>query len=441
MKLTVPPIAIADDEGFTDKNDIFKREDFGKRIANLVENSGGDLVLALDAQWGEGKTTFIKQWQGYIGYHRDNKIDSIYFDAFANDYQKDPFLALTTELYEQAITRDKKFEKKFIQIATAVTKSLVRGAVKIGLSTATGGIVSGTALEPTGNDLSQLVSDQVDTIVADRLKNSAQDKRAIENFRDFLKELVNNKPLVFIIDELDRCRPDFALELIEQIKHLFSVPGLTFLLVVNRAQLEEMIKAKYGSGINGAVYLQKFVSIWLALPRRSDDVHDDVTSYVDFCIKAMWIEGEPLDHDGLKVIKDLVRLHQTSNRGIERILTNFAIISNAKPNKHYLAFHFCIGLICFIRSEFPELLTLIKKSHISAEDLFAKLFPVRFDTNQYQSLKDVGILLEILVANVQDRPGLIGRHKAVVDNYGSSSLFKVDILNQVINYFSHISVD
>jgi len=64
MKLTVPKVEIAEDEGFSPEVDIFSRKDFGERLANLVEKSQGNLVIALDAKWGEGKSTFIQMWRG-----------------------------------------------------------------------------------------------------------------------------------------------------------------------------------------------------------------------------------------------------------------------------------------------------------------------------------------------------------------------------------------
>ena len=110
MKLTIPPIEIDEKEGFNPDKDIFLRKEFGERLVNLIAQSKGELVLAIDAQWGEGKSTFIKMWKGYILHQREPKIRSIYFDAFANDYQKDPFLALAAEIYE--LFEDEQGEKR-----------------------------------------------------------------------------------------------------------------------------------------------------------------------------------------------------------------------------------------------------------------------------------------------------------------------------------------
>src|SRR3954466_1508030 len=95
----------------------------------------------------------------------------------------------------------------------------------------------------------------------------------IEAFRNALSDLpkllnVDNnqtKPLILIIDELDRCRPNFSLQLLERIKHFFSVPNVHFVLGTNLTQLENSIAALYGNGIDTPVYLQKFVHLTLFL--------------------------------------------------------------------------------------------------------------------------------------------------------------------------------
>lgn len=71
---------------------------------------------------------------------------------------------------------------------------------------------------------------------------------------------------MIIIDELDRARPDYSLELLEKIKHLFSVKGMVFLLVMNREQFEKGIAYKYGD-INTGLYLNKFIHYWFSLPK------------------------------------------------------------------------------------------------------------------------------------------------------------------------------
>ncbi len=90
MRLTVPPLEISEEDGVS-KEDIFKRKQFGERLSNLIQNTEENLVIALHAPWGEGKSTFIKMWCGHLK-NKNNGIHTIYFDAFENDHQSSPFL-------------------------------------------------------------------------------------------------------------------------------------------------------------------------------------------------------------------------------------------------------------------------------------------------------------------------------------------------------------
>ena len=69
-----------------------------------------------------------------------------------------------------------------------------------------------------------------------------------------------------MIDELDRCRPSYAIELLESAKHIFSVDGVVFALSTNRQQLEASIKGVYGDSFSATDYLERFFDISFRLP-------------------------------------------------------------------------------------------------------------------------------------------------------------------------------
>lgn len=375
MKLVLPDLPITESTGFEPEVDIFKRAEFGKRLANLIENAGGNPVIALDAGWGQGKSTFIKMWRGYLEHHRDKKIRTIYFDAFENDYQKDPFLALASEMY-QLISDDnepKKFE--FKDKAIKAGKSLLRGSLKLGVRTITAGLVDNTMLDAAESELSGLVADQVDELVKDRFEHAQKDKLALKEFKSYLAQFAEEQgkgePIVFIIDELDRCRPDFALELLEQVKHLFSVKGITFLLVTNREQLEQSIKAKYGDN-DPVNYLHKFINVWLALPRAAEKYNDHGYQYLQYAMKAMLAGENQKLGESHNVLLDIVQYYQPSFREIERILAYFAILSNmVSPNSQYVEdIQRIIGLVCYLKVCKPYVLKLAN-GNLSYEQIVA----------------------------------------------------------------------
>ncbi|MEM8676706.1 MAG: P-loop NTPase fold protein [Cyanobacteria bacterium P01_G01_bin.67] len=305
MKLTVPPLEIAPDEGFSADKDIFKRERFGKNLLNIIENINDELVLAIDAPWGEGKTTFIKMWRGMLA---QEEIQSIYFDAFENDYQEDSFLAIAAEIY--SIIDDDQEKSQFKEKTVSALKTLGRVGLRIGIKTVTAGVLDETVFEDTNTikDVSKEASDLVDSYVRKRLENTKQDKQNLKEFKEYLDHLAastsSNQPLVFIIDELDRCKPPFALAILENIKHLYSVKNIVFVLVMNRAQIEESVKCEYASGVDASKYLQKFVHLWATLPKKKDKRKCDAETYLSDCLERMNFTIKTQDQrDGIKTYK------------------------------------------------------------------------------------------------------------------------------------------
>lgn len=440
MKLLLPQLELDQQKGFAADIDIFKRKDFGERLANLIENADDNPVIALDAGWGEGKSTFIHMWRGYIENERSSKLKAIYFDAFKNDYQKDPFLTLASEIY--SLLSDGKAEKKeqFLKKATGAAKSLMRGAIKIGIRATTAGLIDGTAIENVGKDFSSLITDQVDEIISEKLKNVEEDKLALSSFRKYLadmaQELSQGKPIVFIIDELDRCRPDFALELLEQIKHLFSVKGITFLLITNRAQLEESIRCKYGVGVNARNYLHKFVSLWLNLPKGQIHSQDYRDVFIDYALHKMMDENERLPlTETIDLIKEIAQFYDLSLREIERTLTYFAVIHNMTVSKNYNeTYQNFIALICFIGANKPSLLTKIHK--ITYDDFILELGFEKIDNSSQQTLIHyLKSYIKFDLSNEQVRTQMIENKEIYRPSYGRTTSGDLRI---IANWLSQI---
>lgn len=443
MKIYIPEPVIEENEGFSEKADIFQRKQFGERLADLVRSCQDGIVIALDAQWGEGKSTFIKMWRGHIGPNAENPIKSLYFDAFANDYQKDPFLALAGELYDLVTDEGDEKKKEFKDKAKGVAKSLARGAIKIAVRTISGGIVDGSVIDSAEKDVSDLFADQVDSIIADKLENAKKDKLAIESFRGYLEKFAddhgNGSPIVFIIDELDRCRPDFALDLLEQIKHLFSVKGIVFLLVLNRDALEEIIKVRYGSGISASQYLQKFINLWLTLPRKSDPYQDQGKKYVDYVMQQMLGGMEIYHNDDAKyLLAEFSRQKRLSCREIERILSYFALVQNmSEPGRFYYAYQVVLAFLCYLKVSKPRLIEKIMKGDIESKYILdeAELYPER-EGNVYSSIKSLHCIIKFDLGGEDVRKKMLEDGEIRYEEYGRVS---VSILKTVSNWLSTIS--
>ena len=327
MKLTISSIEIKEGEGFG-QHDIFRRKEFGENLRNLIINSEGKSVIALDSKWGEGKSTFIGMWRDHIKYSSP-EMKSIYFDAFQNDYHVDPFLALTAELYSLIPSSEGDAQRSFMESASKVGKSLARGGMKLAIRNLSAGLLDGSEADAIKDDISDLLTDEVDSIIEDKIKNYSSDRNEIQNFRGelklFAKNYGNGSPIVFIVDELDRCKPSFALEILEKIKHLFSVEGIVFLLVTNREQLEETVTAYYGAK-DPTDYLHKFVNFWIALPKSEDDHSHVGSTYLRYCLNQMEEDGVTEKNVvTFDTLDQIVRLHRPSLRIIERVLGYVAV--------------------------------------------------------------------------------------------------------------------
>jgi hypothetical protein len=397
MKIFLPPLEIDDDEGFTAEKDLFGRKDFGDGLTRLVTNVDDPLVIALDGQWGSGKTTFLKMWAGEL---RKQGFPVVFFDAFANDYMTDAFMALAGQIVTLAEKTDKRRSARsdeFVTQAKRVGKVLLRSSLKIALKSATLGVLDSEALEGVAKeatkDIAKEASDLEDKYIGELLTQQAQEKDAIEGFKKSLEMLsgslteeipaaengsnTQKKRLVFIIDELDRCRPDFALSLLERIKHFFSVPNVFFVLGFHGGQLENSVRAFYGSGIDAHNYLQKFIHFSFTL--RSDEDHRDVGSrearYVAVLFSKHEFPQNRLVSETQSFLSKLVLNDVLSLRAVERITSSFALVIAFRDRRQALRDD-------VIRQEIAICLIIIK---VISEDLYRKAKDGTLDFGEFLS--------------------------------------------------------
>ena len=187
-------------------------------------------VLMLDEKFGMGKTYFTTRFTQYL---RNNNINTIYFSAWENDYFEYPFEAFSKEilLYINNLTLGAKLK-------TQVNK-LSRATFQLAC-----GIIKGIKLPNSIIDTKELIDATKGFIKC--LKN---ENDSIIKFKKTLSEFISklpNKRLVMIVDELDRCRPDYAMKTLEIIKHFFDIEGLFVIVPTNEDSMFRCVKSLYG---------------------------------------------------------------------------------------------------------------------------------------------------------------------------------------------------
>jgi len=284
MRITVDEINF--DNGFDSKSDIFNRKPLYEQMMRLIINApDNNLVFALDDVWGSGKTSFVKMMQSEIEKNEGGNVDVLYFDSFENDYQSDPFISLSAELYSLLKTKGGGAEEiagRIIQTGKKIGAKIFIGGAKIAISTFTSGLVNGSLLDKASDLITNSIDSEIESFAEEKIKSMNEERQSIVDFKTALEDIYKKtgRKTLIIVDELDRARPDYALDLLEKIKHLFSVKGLVFLLVMNKSQFEKGIAYRYGN-INTSVYLNKFIHYWFSLPQvRYYELHGKAQRFI-----------------------------------------------------------------------------------------------------------------------------------------------------------------
>ncbi|WHI45682.1 P-loop NTPase fold protein [Microbulbifer sp. VAAF005] len=243
-----------------DPKDLLGRCGEIENLTPLVENAKAPFVLSIDAPWGGGKTTFIKLWQNYFNTRECPKV-SLYLNAWENDFAEDPLLALLACLDKWLGKEDPDSKTgKAWKVAKEYLPGVARGTITAAVKAATfGALDADKAIEKVASDLAGAG--------ADKLINDFNARKSdLEKFKAKLAEAIEALPgsqrnLIVFIDELDRCRPNFAIELLERIKHLFDLERIVFVIAVNHDQLGRGIKGVYGNEFDGHSYLERFFDV------------------------------------------------------------------------------------------------------------------------------------------------------------------------------------
>ncbi len=324
-----------------------------QQVSNRISRGRiGSYVLNIDATWGEGKTFFM---QGLFADLKDRGHPAIIIDAWRDDFSDDPLTAVVAEfdnflksfkssdrsVKARVKTAGKDFRRNVGKLSLLTAKGIAKRATTYVVGEAADEVVE-VAKELVAGDINAIVKDASTTVVdftntkidkyAERkLAQFNEAKCSLDNFQNSLGKAVKalaggnyKNPFFILVDELDRCRPTYAIEMLERIKHLFEVENVVFILATDTTQLSNSIKAVYGSEFDSRHYLSRFFdrTYMLASPHRHEmvayyfnnaglDVHDFATG----------IEAGPL-----KLIADVCDQNRLEIRQIGKAIDLLATI-------------------------------------------------------------------------------------------------------------------
>lgn len=310
--------------------DPLKRNRYLKNTIFLLENlPNQNLVLNLDGEWGSGKTIFCQQLNYLIqeGDVEQKKIifqeettnisniyKTFYFDAWMNDIYPDPLQALLSELlvkFSEDVKFSQETKRKIIDLAFPIIKKALFQGISNRVTNASGGCINLAELKKAYDELLEESDGSVliDTII------SVDEKR--NRIHNLIKEIRGEKKLLIIIDELDRCKPSFAVEFLELIKHFFDEENTIFLVATNKRELSHTVRKYYGESFNGYSYLSRFFDMELTLPLISK------TDYIKHKFSSIFPQTNLLDS-----INHTISHFEFQLRDINRLSIPFQIFNN-----------------------------------------------------------------------------------------------------------------
>ena len=297
--------------------------------------------MALNGSWGTGKTTFVRMWQKYL---ENAGYKTAYLNAWKMDFATNPLVSILGEV-GSLTGKDRKAFKRVIKI---LPKSLRLG-------------IEGFASTYVGQGAIRNLINRHKSFDED-ITSYCNQKEALQQFRSELQKFIEancgEKPLVFFIDELDRCRPDYAVEFLERIKHFFCVDNIVFIISIDKKHLSESVKGHYGSAdIDTDEYLRRFFDIEYDLPVP------EIKSFCEYIFKRENLDGVQTDKEKdilLDIILMLVQSENITLRQVERYISQLKLCYASY--KELLVWHDLAAFLIFYKHFVPEVYENLKAS-------------------------------------------------------------------------------
>ena len=351
--------------------DCLNRAATAQALINFIKNNKKGYILNLDSAWGSGKTWFVRRM--FLEIMKSHP--ACYIDAWEHDYKKEPIYIILNsiiselEKHKRSSVTDKIYAGSFWRFSKAIAPELIKAITRVdvdkvaesyNLSGKNTGItdLAGTA---TKYVLDQINSEEKAIIELKQLLAELIDETT--TYRSDITGSVRHYPLVIIADELDRCRPDFAVEMLEAVKHIFNIPNTFFIISTHSDELKHSIKSIYGEGFSSEDYLEKFFNSKLTLSEPV--IENFIKMHLSQQVKDIFCENKKdlLSYDIenlISIIKGISICYTIPLRRVQKLLIELdAIIKSADIIDNQIL---VVPLLCviFIKREFPDKYTQLK---------------------------------------------------------------------------------
>lgn len=416
------------------------------KVVSQLEEGG---VLSICGEWGTGKTTFVKMWEQQM---KNEQLQTLYFNVWEHDFMSDPLIGIITQFRKLIPNEAAKqtlatLSKSFMTIVSGMAPKIVKGVATHYL-----GAEAAEVLEAGV----EKASDSFDSILNQFEEQSNSINEFKECLRNYVDEVSPDKPIIFIVDELDRCNPHYAVKTLERIKHLFNIPGIIFVLSIDKAQLCNSIKGYFGSEqLNAEEYLKRFIDFEYQLPKPA---------LKPYCQYLYDLYGFDKFFDNQNRRRQFNQIDE-ANEFLQMAVT---LYSNMNINLRQIEkqfIHLRIALLSFDVNSYvhPDVIVLLEYLRQKHYDFYSKLYHKEYSIDElvekleenlpqnllsydesynHQGHSFVLSVGKLICCYVQDEVGRRNSTKLITEGEKPELLFKCKVLNQefLARMIKHYSV-
>ncbi|HFC8477715.1 TPA: P-loop NTPase fold protein [Neisseria subflava] len=410
-------------------HDEFNRKPIAENIIRLLTSDIDLSPMVIDGGWGTGKTEFCQKLIRLMQQqHPDYR--PIYIDAFRSDHSGEPLLALLAEIIKSCTPEDTDGQQSERKRLTREISKLVKFGIKTGANALSHYFLK-QSVDDLAEEFQQITSDEqeaknvaetvtdvaakitdytIDATVEALLKEQIEAEKNLETLKACLTELAEDKPIILFIDELDRCRPDYAVDMLEVIKHVFDIENVKVVLVTNTKQLRAAINHRYGVEVDAQKYLDKFLKYSFALPEKVVAQTEQYRVWVSIHHFKQLIKGRDIGrvlfsgYGVMECINEMIKRNNLSLRETERLVRFLEIyhsLSHGFGARNELPTLWLRVVGVFIFCFYPSLMDDINKNRTDAGE-FAQLFNLQswpdMPDDPYD-VKEVDVIAVMLILN------------------------------------------
>lgn len=269
--------------------DLLNRQEFVDELLEITESLASkkaSVCYAINGEWGVGKTYIVGVFEERLRECRLEEDKSakylvFHYNCWKYDYYEEPLIAIVAamidQINEQTCLMSPEKKAHFIALLKTIGISMWGKACTV-LEEKTG--VNFEEIGKIINDGNEEAEKQIE-------ENKKYDvyfdfKKTLEKLSETIKELSKEQTVIIVVDELDRCLPEYSIKLLERLHHIFDcVENVQVVLSVDKKQLENTVQQIYGSTVSVQHYLSKFINFEFKL--TAGEVNDDITqAYKDY---------------------------------------------------------------------------------------------------------------------------------------------------------------